>query len=251
MIRFIISSGILLGLLCTVAPAEEQNKATSSQPESLTVTVKSISGSAEVREGADKDWRAVKAGDTYQEGAEIRTGFKAMVELVFADNSQMILKRSSHFRVDKFRRSGSKVVTRSHLSYGKIKAGVEKGPAFSDYKITTSLGTLGVNGTEGINLELDPAAKYANVCLFESGNIGWDTGSGTERNVFPGACTDQDGTGLDRTASRSNNLGLVDPFGSTGTEQGVGDSNSNQGSNDHVGTTNHGSTTGTGRPWHN
>lgn len=248
MTRLIISSAVLsLALLCAVVHG--QNEATAEtepakkptptmvktavvtgQGQALTVTVKSVSGSAEVREGPDKSWRVVKVKDVYQEGAQIRTGYKAKVELVFADNSQMVINRVSHFKVDKFRRSGDKVVTRSHLSYGMVRAGVEKGPAFSDYKITTSLGTLGVNGTREIFLSVDPGSGFGSICLSREGNIGWNTGSGSDSFVDPGGCTDAKGTRQDRRKHIVNNVTLV-PFGSTGTEQGLGSTYGNQGSN--------------------
>ena len=259
MTRLIISCVIVLGLVCPVVlgkteakPAVETVKPTieparptveivkpvklttktvkiSEAGEILTVTVKSVSGSAEVREGPDKSWRAIKGGDIYQEGAEIRTGFRAKVELAFADNSKMIISRGSHFRVDKFRRSGTKVITRSHLAYGKINAGVEKGPAFSDYKISTPLGTLGVNGTRGIRLEVDPGRWYARICLRYDGNIGWNMGLGSDANVDPGGCTDQYGTRQDKGMNGSNNVNLLDRFGSTGSENDQGNGNGNQG----------------------
>ncbi|MCK4851462.1 MAG: FecR domain-containing protein, partial [Phycisphaerae bacterium] len=247
MARLIISSGILMALLCAPVqgqgePAAEAGqdkkpaatvataKDVAGQGQTLTVSVKSVSGSAEVRESSDKSWRAVKVKDVYQEGAEIRTGYRAKVELTFADNSHVIINRISHFRVDKFRRSGNKVVTRSHLSYGALQAGVEKGPAFSDYKITTSLGTLGVNGTRDIWLDVDPGAGYGIICLTQEGGIDWNIGRGSDRFVDPGGCTDHKGRGQDQRKHICNNINLV-PFGSTGTEQGLGSTYGNQGSN--------------------
>lgn len=247
MTKLIISCVIVLGLLCPVVlgktevkPAVETATPTVqpaklaattvktveiSKPSGiLKVTIKSVSGSAEVREGSDKPWRAIKAGDVYQEGAEIRTGFRAKVELAFADNSNMTIGRGSRFRVDKFQRSGTKVITRSHLAYGKISAGVEKGPAFSDYKISTPLGTLGVNGTRGIRLEVDPGRWYARICLRYDGNIGWNMGLGSDASVDPGGCTDQYGTRQDMEMGSRNSfnppLGGDDGDGNDGGESG-------------------------------
>ncbi len=118
MARLIISSGILMALLCAGVQGQSEPAAEAGQgkdltvtvkkpteaAKDLTVTVKSVSGSAEVRESPDKSWRAVKVKDIYQEGAQIRTGYRAKVELVFADNSYVVINRVSHFRVDKFRR---------------------------------------------------------------------------------------------------------------------------------------------------
>ncbi len=237
MARLIISSGILLvALLCSGVqgqdepaaeaepakkPAAVAVKDVAGKSQALTVSVKSVSGSAEVRESPNKSWRAVKVKDVYQEGAQIRTGYRAKVELIFADNSHIVINRVSHFRVDKFRRSGNAVVTRSHLSYGMIRAGVEKGPAFSDYKITTSLGTLGVNGTRSIFLSVDPGSGFGSICLSQEGAIGWNTGSGSDSHVDPGGCTDAQGTRQDRRKHIVNNVNLV-PFGSTGIEQALG-----------------------------
>ena len=253
--RLMITTVVLVGLLCTVGLGQKQatddkSKETekpipvkNAQPEVsakpaasstagvLSVTVLKVSGSAEVRESSEKPWRAIKVGDTYHEGAEIRTGYRSRVDLKFSDNSNMTLNRVSHFRVDKFRRSGNKVVTRSHLSYGKVQAGVEKGPAFSDYKITTSLGTLGVNGTSGILLYVDSGGRVINACLRQKGLVGWNTGSGSDRLIPPQGCTNQNGIGLDLRKLQRNNLTLVDPFGSSSTEHQVGDKNGNQGTN--------------------
>ena len=255
--RLIITAGALMGLLCSIGLGQGQavndkNKDKETKPSPvktaqatpaaktddgiLTVTVTSVSGSAEVRESSDKPWRAVKVGDNYSEGAEIRTGYRSQVDLKFSDNSKMTINRVSHFRVDKFTRSGNVVVTRSHLSYGKIRAGVEKGPELSDYKITTSLGTLGVNGTRDIYLYVDPGIGVANICLSEQGKIGWNKGSGSDVWVHPQGCTNQDGIGEDARKLQDNNIDLLDPFGSTGTDHNVGDNYGNQGSNTQGGT---------------
>ena len=250
--RLIITAGTLIGLLCTVALGQGQTvtdknktketkappvKTAQAEPAAktdngvLTVTVTAVSGSAEVRESSDKPWRAVKVGDNYSEGAEIRTGYRSQVDLKFSDNSKMTINRVSHFRVDKFSRSGNMVVTRSHLSYGKIRAGVEKGPELSDYKITTSLGTLGVNGTRDIYLYVDPGIGVANICLTEQGKIGWNKGNGSDVWVHPQGCTNQNGIGEDTRKLQVNNITLVDPFGSNDTEHNVGDNYGNQGDN--------------------
>ncbi len=252
MARLIIGSGILIvALLCTgvdgqTEPGAEAGKdknpgvavknpaVTVKNPaatvKDLAVAVKSVSGSAEVRENPAMAWRVVKVKDVYQEGAEIRTGYRGKVKLAFADNSYIVINRVSHLKVNKFRRSGNKIITRNHLAYGKIRAGVEKGPAFSDYKISTSLGTLGVNGTRDIYLYVDPGSGQGTICLSNEGSIGWNTGQGSDCHVNPGGCTDQKGTGQHKTKGQVNNIDLV-PFGSTGSEIGVGNNHGNQGNN--------------------
>jgi len=253
--RLIITAGALIGLLCSVGLGQAVNdknkdketkapavKTVQAKPAAktddgvLAVTVTGVSGSAEVRESPDKPWRAVTVGDNYSEGAEIRTGYRSQVDLKFSDNSKMTVNRVSHFRVDKFTRAGNMVVTRSHLSYGKIRAGVEKGPELSDYKITTSLGTLGVNGTRDIYLYVDPGIGVANICLTEQGKIGWNKGSGSDVSVHPQGCTNQNGIGEDARKLQVNNITLVDPFGSNDTEHNVGDNYGNQGNNSQGGT---------------
>ena len=262
MARRIIGSGILiLALLCTgvfgqnepgakvgkdkastvgvkIPALAVKNPATTAKKpaatiKNLAVSVKSVSGSAEVRESPDKVWRAVKVKDVYQEGAQIRTGYRGKVKLAFEDNSYIVINRVSHFKVDKFRRSGNKVITQNHLTYGKIRAGVEKGPAFSDYKITTSLGTLGVNGTRDIYLYVDPGSGQGTICLSQEGGIGWSPRRGSDCHVNPGGCTDQSGTGQHITKGQVNNINLLPP-GSTGSEIGVGNNYGNQGNNGHT-----------------
>ena len=205
-----VLSAVIVGVLCTLSIGQEE--------EPLSVTVKAVSGSAQVRESADNPWRSIKADDVYSEGAEIRTGCRSKVDLVFADNSQVTVGRVSHFKVEKFRKSGQKVITRSKLSYGKIQAGVEKGPAVSDYKIATSMGVLGVNGTRIITLYVDPGSGTVQVSLSQEGSIGWDTGTGPVVIVLPGGSTDELGTPQDIMNILKNNVQLVDIFGATGTE---------------------------------
>ena len=209
MIRLSTVSTIIVAALSTVSMAQD---------EPLNVTVKSVSGSAQVREGADKPWRSIKAEDVYSEGAEIRTGYRSKVDLVFADNSKVTVGRVSHFKVEKFRKSGQKVITRSTLSYGTVQAGVEKGPAVSDYKISTSMGILGVNGTRVITLYVDPGSGTVRVSLSQEGSIGWDTGTGSVVIVLPGGSTNELGTPQDVMNILKNNIQLLDLFGSTGTE---------------------------------
>lgn len=229
MTKLIVFPGIVIGLLCGIGLGQADGKTEVKGEEILTASVESVSGSAEVREDSDKSWRAIKAGDVYKEGAEIRTGYRAKVELAFGDNSQITIKRVSRFRVDKFRRSGRRVITRSHLSYGKVRAGVEKGSGLSDYTINTSLGILGVNGTQEIDLYVDPGSGIANVSLSHEGNIGWNTGKGSEVNVDPGGSTDEEGTPQGASKKKENTIGLRDYFGSTKSEKNLAVRLHNQG----------------------
>ena len=236
MTRLAITLGtIALFVAVTIVQAEPEAPSTPAPTEAkgqaFAVTVTGLTGKAQVRPASDKPWKPVKVGDVYGEGTEILTGFGSKVDLKFGDNSVLTVKRVTLFRVDKFRQEGQKVVTRSHLTYGKVAAGVEKGPATSDYKITTPLGTLGVNGTREITLYVDPGSGQAFVGLSQQGNIGWNTGGGSGTPVDPGGSSNQQGQGQDQTGKGDNNVGLVDQFGSTGTEQGVGNNHGNQGSN--------------------
>ena len=215
----------------TKAPSAPAPTGVKGQAQAFTVTVTGLTGKAQVRPASDKPWKPVKVGDVYGEGTEILTGFGTKVDLRFGDNSVLTVKRVTLFRVDKFCQEGQKVVTRSHLTYGKVAAGVEKGPATSDYKITTPLGTLGVNGTREITLYVDPGSGQAFVGLSQQGNIGWNTGGGSGTPVDPGGSSNQQGQGQDQTGKDKNNVGLIDQFGSTRTEQGVGSGHGNQGNN--------------------
>ena len=235
----VVTIFVLLFVVAIVQAQPEEDSApapTDTKGQTLTVTVTKLTGKAQVRPASDQPWKPVKVGDVYGEGTEILTGFGSTVDLKFGDNSTLTVKRVTLFRVDKFRQEGQKVVTRSHLSYGKVAAGVEKGPATSDYKITTPLGTLGVNGTREIGLYVDPGSGQALVGLSQQGNIGWNTGSGSGTPVDPGGSSNQQGQGQDQTGKQGNNVGLLDQFGSTGTEQGVGTNHGNQGNNSQTGT---------------
>lgn len=180
-----------LVLAATVAVAAEPATAPPA-PVKLGAVVKVVTGTVETRPGVGQPWTPVKEGMRLDEGADLRTGFRARCILDMTD-SLVQVDPLSVVRISELRQEGNKVRTRLVMKQGNAQAVVEKGRIESDFAIVTPSATLSVRGTKGIH------ARYyrgqgGQFGLAGSGLISVANAYlGRQHNVHPGENTDDGG----------------------------------------------------------
>jgi hypothetical protein len=114
------------------------------------VTVASVSGRAQWfhPNKNDKKWVALKAGDVLDEMSIVRTGFRTMVVLKFADRGSVTINSVSKIGISEFRKEGKTAKTRLGLKYGTLRAKVGNNVGLSDWRVKTPTATLSVRGSE-------------------------------------------------------------------------------------------------------
>lgn len=128
--------------------------ASASQAETLTITVKSIDGSAaEYRDMSQNDpkWQPLKVGQTLNELCIVSTGLGTTVVLQFEDRNEFVIKPVSEFGIRSARKQGNHAETRVGLKYGSITADVDSSQGTNDTRVSTPVLTMAAKGT-GCNL---------------------------------------------------------------------------------------------------
>lgn len=112
------------------------------------ISIKSLSGIAQVKLNPNSDWIEAKENMVLNSGSIINTGFKSNV-VVKVNNSLLEVKQVTQISVASLIESKQNVVTDIELKYGKIKAIVE--PSASDvklnFKVRSANSTASVRGT--------------------------------------------------------------------------------------------------------
>jgi len=125
----------------------EAAKPDAEKPDDLVARVKKVVGTVETRPGPKKPWAPVKVGMTLVQGADLRTGFRAMCVLDMVD-SLVQVDPLTVVRIGQLTREGGTVRTRLILKQGNTAAIVEKERIESDFRIVTPSATLSVRGTK-------------------------------------------------------------------------------------------------------
>jgi len=114
------------------------------------VTVKTITGFAQVKESANSDWRALKVGDKLQNGSVIYTGFKSSVIIQTID-ATVEIKPLTQMTIASIIASENRVTTDLKLKYGKVKADVNTNKQTQTlFKVRSANSTASVRGTSFI-----------------------------------------------------------------------------------------------------
>ncbi len=141
-IRSFLSSSILLTFVY-VLPVHAQ------VAERLDVVVKDVKGDVEIMPPNTLQWIPAKAGRTFSQGAQIRTGPFSSASLVFADSSVALADSFTYMTIEKFFKSGNVVTTRINLIVGSLVSTLNDGTPFeNDYKIVTPSRTASLSGSE-------------------------------------------------------------------------------------------------------
>jgi hypothetical protein len=142
-IRSFISSSILLIFVVYALPVYAQTA------ERLDVEVKDVKGDVEIMPSNTLQWIPARAGITFPEGTQIRTGPFSSASLVFADSSVALVDSFTFMTVEKFSKSGNVVTTRINLIVGSSVNTLNDGTTFeNDYKIITPSFTASLMGNE-------------------------------------------------------------------------------------------------------
>jgi len=159
---------------------------------SMKITVASVTGIAHKRAAPNAKWTPLKANETLNELAIIRTGLGAKVILNLGDRGKVTVRSATKVGITEFTKTGQHVKARLGLKYGSMRAKVDRARGTSDFSVATPVATLSVRGTEGdIWLWWD-----LGMFLYGLENI-WNFNSsynGKNRNVSKGEWTNTKGT---------------------------------------------------------
>ena len=161
MLRYAISAGLIAIVSSTVifarpkAPATRPAPATTTRPagddkawpESMKVTVKSVTGIAERRDRNVKNgkWEQMKAGDILSEHTIIRTGLGCKTVLQFGEGNDVTIRSGTKIGMSSFSKDGKRVKTfktRLGLKYEEIRAKVDASRGPNDFRVHTPVPTL-------------------------------------------------------------------------------------------------------------
>jgi hypothetical protein len=173
------------------APADPSDTQTAARPNQQAdkVTVLSVAGPAErlVVEGDQQKWTALKEGEELDEMTVIRTGLRAKVVLRFADRGEVTVNNASKMGISEFRKEGEQVTSRLGLKYGTIRASIEKGRGPNDFRVSTPVATLSIQGSGA-----DVVALVDSPMIIKSFSGAWKTvTSSGSRTVHAGEATNQ------------------------------------------------------------
>ena len=117
--------------------------------DSLKVTVTSVSGPAQklLAGKGEKNWQALKVGETLSELTVIRTGLGAKVVLKFEDRGEVIINNATKIGIAELRKKGAAAKARLGLKYGTLRASVDSKKGSNDFRIATPVATLSVRGS--------------------------------------------------------------------------------------------------------
>jgi hypothetical protein len=153
--RVVAIVGLGLVLAAAAALRAEQPAAAPPPDGKLVAVAKIVVGTVETRAGVGNPWTPVKEGMRLDEGADVRTGFRARCVLDMTD-SLIQVDPLTVIRIGELRKDGDKVRTRVYMKQGNTQAVVEKGRIQSDFAIVTPSATLSVRGTQGIRARFFP-----------------------------------------------------------------------------------------------
>jgi len=219
----ILVSVILAFAVLPVLAAEEAKKAgEKSVPKAdeavpMKVTVVSVSGIAHKLQAADPkvQWQPIRPGDVLGELTVVRTGLGAKVVLKFSDRGEVTVKSATKVGIGEFRKKGKLVKTRVGLKYGSMRASVDSAAGPNDFRVTTPVATLSVQGTKG------RIAFSGDLGLHIRGTQGnWNAKMGKRSmNVGAGESTDGKLTLSSELASGNRDPQMGDPSGLTPLER--------------------------------
>jgi hypothetical protein len=184
----------------------------------VTALVKIVDGTVETRPAVGQPWVPVKAGTALEEGADLRTGFRARCVLDMTE-SLVQVGPLTVVRLGELRRDGDKIRTRVLMKQGTARAEVVKKTVASDFAIVTPSATLSVRGTNGIQCSFFPdlGGQYG---LTQSGLIQiTEALLGRRTGVRPGEETDDWATLAASLEAIKHQPQVLDPFGFTADEK--------------------------------
>jgi len=113
----------------------------------LAAVAKKVEGTVETRPAVGEPWGPVKVGMKLAEGADLRTGFRALCLLDMVD-SLVQVDPLTVVRIGELARRDGTIRTRLILKHGNTAAIIEKERIESDFRIVTPSATLSVRGTK-------------------------------------------------------------------------------------------------------
>lgn len=145
------------------------------------VRVIDISGTAAYKD--QRQWKAMKKGQTLKEGTKISTGARSSVQLKI-DNATVTIRQLSMVRINRNLVTGGSTSTNLGLRYGKINARIDRIKKLrTDFRISTPVATSSVRGSEK---EISSGPGWGTQIRVFHGEIGASTKLGTSNILRKG-----------------------------------------------------------------
>lgn len=159
-----------------VAPNAKNQPGAVQRPLVLPAIVMEVGGTVEwaaagVSVLASDGWTPVKVDDKLEPGTQLRTGLRSYVNLKFGESTVCSVRAATHASIDQFYRSATTEVVRMGLGYGTIRGGSNEGEIKSDVTVDSTVATLAKRGTEGWQIQVEPATGRFNISLAQYGLV--------------------------------------------------------------------------------
>lgn len=161
------------------------------QREQLRAVVSEVKGSAEwalpgVSVLVDDGWTQLKVGDELASGAQIRTGIRGHVNLLFGEGTIVSIRRATHASIDDFYKGATAKRVEIGLGYGTVRGGSSEGELEPDLVVDSPVATLAKRGTEGWEIQVERSSNRFRISLAQSGLVEAISKAGRSRTVAPG-----------------------------------------------------------------
>ena len=120
---------------------------------------------------ATEGWSPVSVGDRLPAGSQIRTGLRSHVNLQFGDTTLVSVRTATHASIDEFYKSVEAETVRIGLAYGSVRGGSTEGEIRSDVVVDSPAATLAKRGTDGWQMQVEPASGRFKISLARHGLV--------------------------------------------------------------------------------
>lgn len=156
--RLLVVLTLLLGV-GTRAPAQTE-PATAAAEGPITATITGVNGNVSVRSPGG-EWRKATVGMQLNEGDEIRTALRAVVQFVIPPDQTITIDRLSTIQLVRQNFENGKFNTDIGLKYGRMKYDIESAGREHDAKVRSPSSVLAIRGTQAILYDQPPFTPEA------------------------------------------------------------------------------------------
>ena len=178
------------------------------RPNALNIVITAVQGNVQVRQAEDQGWIKAEKGLKLNEGAEIRTGLRSLVQIKMDGGHTLTIDRFSTVKVLQAFRDGGVIKTDVGMKYGRVGYEVEAVGAETDTKVRGPGATLAVRGSKVI-ANFDELANYAQ----GSGKLAYLPSNKKTEMAFGGQGNSKIDDKHDSAADVAQEDSVVDPRG--------------------------------------
>ena len=153
------TSALLFAVQQTTAPATTQGIVLPDGP--LKITITGVEGIVQARKSSDQKWQRVEVGQTFDEGAELRTSNRSAVRFSIGDSQIVTLDRLGVVQILRANFENGKFITDLGMKFGRTRYDIEGAGREYDAKVHSPNSVLAVRGTRVILTDQAPFAPEA------------------------------------------------------------------------------------------